>query len=205
MKKNCDILFVTIFFLFKVEEIRFLRHTGYVGMVLQCLQVKPRCSILSSTFGRVLCRDAPIKATQSLSIPTYSLHLHPASKVGIGATRKRSGGKEIESITRSKVWNRRSGGHGWIDAAMPPVSILNVTEHHRLVFSVYLKSPWDGHGLINIVKSQLYSQLSFDFSRLVSESDQMCKWNIPPETFAGKKFVFFFFVICLHNRLAYIW
>ncbi|KYM85217.1 hypothetical protein ALC53_05006 [Atta colombica] len=54
-------------------------------MVLQCLQVELRCSILSilSTFGGVLCRDAPIKATQSLSIPTHSFHLHPALEVGI--------------------------------------------------------------------------------------------------------------------------
>ncbi|TGZ52846.1 Uncharacterized protein DBV15_05170 [Temnothorax longispinosus] len=89
-------------------------------MVLQRLQVKPRCSILSSTFGRVLCRDAPIKATQSLSVPTHSLHLHPASEVGIvrqenkvvDASEWKGGGKEIESITQSKVLNRSSGGHG---------------------------------------------------------------------------------------------
>lgn len=105
------------------------------------------------------------------------------------ATRKRSsrrsGGKEIESITRSKVWNRRSGGHGWTatDAAMSPISFLHITEHHGLVFSVYLMSPWDGHGPINIVKSQLYSQLSFDLNRLVSESDQMqIKHSSPKRT-----------------------
>lgn len=102
----------------KIKKIRFLGHTGYVGMALQCLQVKPRCSILPSTFGRVLCRDAPIKATQSLSVPTHSLHLHPTLKVGIVRQENKivDVSEAVERKSRAYpvegTGNRRLGGHG---------------------------------------------------------------------------------------------
>lgn len=113
----------------------------------------------------------------SIAFHPHSL-ASPAFRLGGGyraprkqsSRRERGGGKEIESIIQSKVWKRRSGGHGWIatDAAISPVS-----ERYRMsrsVFSVYLLSPWNGHRLTEwISKSRLF--IAFLFSRLMNESN----------------------------------
>lgn len=115
--------------------------------------------------------------------------------------RESSGGKEIESITQSKVWKKRSGSHDWTDAAMSLVSFPSITEHRNRSFGLFgLKvSSWDTDRTNKHCKIMFIRSFPRRFSNLMSELDQTQIFSL--ETNITETLYFLLFIYILYARL----
>jgi len=132
----------------------------------------------------------PSRQLNRFPSPLHSLHVHPASEVDIARQENKvidvsEAGKEIESITQSKVWKGRSSSHGWNarDAAMSFRFWMLFEQRDQFFHFI----PWDRTDRTNIAKSRLCEIIIFlNVSSLMNESELTNKIFRLKQTFMMK-------------------